>query len=76
MREQHVDPDEAVQIMEILGAVRAVGIHWGTFQLTNEAWGEPPTLLVSPTDAVWREWHRGWRGLLWLESVPAGRLDS
>jgi L-ascorbate metabolism protein UlaG (beta-lactamase superfamily) len=47
MREQHADPDEAVRIMEILGAVRAVGIHWGTFQLTNEAWGEPPTLLAS-----------------------------
>jgi L-ascorbate metabolism protein UlaG (beta-lactamase superfamily) len=41
----HVDPDEAVQIMEDLEAVRAVGIHWGIFQLTNEAWGEPPKLL-------------------------------
>jgi L-ascorbate metabolism protein UlaG (beta-lactamase superfamily) len=45
MGEQHVDPDEAVQIMEDLEAVRAVGIHWGIFQLTNEAWGEPPKLL-------------------------------
>ena len=47
MREQHVDPDEAVQILENLEAVRAVGIHWGTFQLTNEAWGEPPELLLN-----------------------------
>lgn len=46
MREQHVDPDEAVQIMEDLGAVRSVGIHWGIFQLTDEAWGEPPKLLL------------------------------
>jgi L-ascorbate metabolism protein UlaG (beta-lactamase superfamily) len=27
MREQHVDPDETVQIVENLEAVRAVGIH-------------------------------------------------
>jgi L-ascorbate metabolism protein UlaG (beta-lactamase superfamily) len=47
MREQHVDPDEAVQIMEDLGAVRAVGIHWGIFQLTDEAWSEPSKLLLN-----------------------------
>jgi L-ascorbate metabolism protein UlaG (beta-lactamase superfamily) len=41
-----VDPDAAVQIMEDLGAVRAAGIHWGIFQLTDEAWGEPPKLLL------------------------------
>jgi L-ascorbate metabolism protein UlaG (beta-lactamase superfamily) len=57
MREQHVDPDEAVQIMEALGAVRAVGVHWDIFQLTDEAWGAakiasqrpPPTRDLSPT---------------------------
>jgi hypothetical protein len=47
MREQHVDPDEAVQIMEDLGAVRAVGIHWGIFQLTDEAWSEPSKFLLN-----------------------------
>jgi L-ascorbate metabolism protein UlaG (beta-lactamase superfamily) len=45
MSAQHTDPNEAVQILEDLEAVRAVGIHWGVFQLTNERRDEPPELL-------------------------------
>ena len=37
MKDQHADPDEAVQMMIDCGARRAVGVHWGTFQLTDEA---------------------------------------
>jgi L-ascorbate metabolism protein UlaG (beta-lactamase superfamily) len=43
---QHTDPNEAVQIMEDLEAVRAVGIHWGVFRLTDEHREEPPELLL------------------------------
>jgi L-ascorbate metabolism protein UlaG (beta-lactamase superfamily) len=43
---QHTDPVEAVQILEDLEAVRAVGIHWGVFRLTDEHRDEPPELLL------------------------------
>jgi L-ascorbate metabolism protein UlaG (beta-lactamase superfamily) len=46
MSAQHTDPTEAVQILEDLEATRAVGIHWGVFQLTDEQRHEPPQLLL------------------------------
>jgi L-ascorbate metabolism protein UlaG (beta-lactamase superfamily) len=46
MSAQHTDPNEAVQILEDLEAARAVGIHWGVFQLTDERRDEPPELLL------------------------------
>jgi len=46
MAAQHCDPDEAVRIMLDLDAKRAIGIHWGTFQLTDEPREEPVTGLA------------------------------
>lgn len=46
MSAQHTDPSEAVRIMEDIEASRAVGIHWGVFQLTDERREEPPELLL------------------------------
>jgi len=45
MKEQHIDPAEAVQIHLDLAARRSIGIHWGTFSLTDEALDEPPHAL-------------------------------
>jgi L-ascorbate metabolism protein UlaG (beta-lactamase superfamily) len=37
MQGQHQDPDEAVEGFKLLGANLALGHHWGTVQLTDEA---------------------------------------
>lgn len=41
MKNNHIDPTEAVAIFERLRPARALGIHWGTFQLTFEPIDEP-----------------------------------
>jgi L-ascorbate metabolism protein UlaG (beta-lactamase superfamily) len=41
MQPVHMDPAEAVQARAALGARRAVGMHFGTFQLTDEAVDAP-----------------------------------
>ena len=46
MESQHCDPAEAVRIFEDIGAGRALGIHWSTFQLTNEARDAPAITLA------------------------------
>ena len=37
----HMNPDEAVEAHQTLGARRSVGMHFGTFQLTDEAIDAP-----------------------------------
>jgi N-acyl-phosphatidylethanolamine-hydrolysing phospholipase D len=47
MSSQHANPAEAVQIHLDLAASRSIGIHWGTFQLTDESLDEPPRALAA-----------------------------
>ncbi len=46
MKPVHADPDDAVRIHRDLQARQSVGMHWGTFDLTDETIDEPPQRLA------------------------------
>ncbi|CAE80638.1 hypothetical metallo hydrolase [Bdellovibrio bacteriovorus HD100] len=47
MGQQHVDPDGAVKIHKDLHSRLSIGVHWGTFRLSDEPLAEPPLELAA-----------------------------
>lgn len=52
MKENHLSPDEAVQAHKLLGCKKSLGVHFGTFQQSDEYYGQPEKDLA---DAVKKE---------------------
>ncbi len=47
MENHHCNPEEAVRIHHDLGSRLSLAMHWGTFQLTDEAREAPPQALTA-----------------------------
>lgn len=45
MRRHHMNPEEAVQVHLDVRSKKSIGIHWGTFVLSDEPLDEPPKRL-------------------------------
>ena len=52
MHASHMAPDEAVRAHRDLGATRSVGVHWGTFDLSDEGRWQPAGELGLALDAA------------------------
>jgi L-ascorbate metabolism protein UlaG (beta-lactamase superfamily) len=52
MRDQHMNPAEAVQALIDCGAELALASHYGTFQLTDEAIDAPVSALAEALQAA------------------------
>ncbi len=60
----HIGPIDAAEVFVRSRARAAIGIHWGTFRLSYEAYDTPPKLL----EAV-----KACRGISGFDTVPIGR---
>ncbi|MEA1830606.1 MBL fold metallo-hydrolase [Methylobacterium durans] len=54
MQPQHMNPEDAVEAVRLLGAEQALGHHWGTFRLTDEGVERPLEALGRALEAAGR----------------------
>ncbi len=50
MKRHHMNPDDAVQAMELLGAKEMIPIHWGSFRMAYDGIDEPRDALLELID--------------------------
>ena len=60
----HIGPVDAAEVYRRLSASTGIGVHWGTFRLSYEAYDTPPRLLSAVTHMA---------GLHGFGTVPLGR---
>ena len=77
MKPMHVNPSDALQLLQDLGARQAMAVHWGTFMLTQEAFDHPPRDLAValrerglPPDTVWLMRHGETRAISLAVKAP------
>jgi N-acyl-phosphatidylethanolamine-hydrolysing phospholipase D len=67
MRPVHLNPEEAIQAALDLKAERVVGMHWGTFDLTEEALDEPQWRFESAA------YKNGFDDRAWIMNIGESR---
>ena len=60
MRSVHLNPEEAIQAAVDLRAARVIGMHFGTFDLTDEPLDEPPQRFHAAAEAHGLDPDRAW----------------
>lgn len=55
MKQEHMNPDDAVHFMDAVQAKMAAAIHWGTFPLTTEPVLEPKTKLMEAMEKTGKD---------------------
>lgn len=60
MRSVHINPEEAIHAAVDLRASRVLGMHWGTFDLTDEPLDEPPRRFHAAAERVGLDADQAW----------------